>query len=125
MIDKALGLNCPDPAETYSSSPHLYEELGIPTEAAGTVGTPQKAAKRPERKERGERQAGDDSAKPTRTRSRRRTRGGEPATGHVETPRRYRWRGGRTPPRARTNRPDAAAGAARANLRPNRPSSAG
>ena len=35
MIDKALGLGSPDPAETYSSSPHLYDELDIPTEAAG------------------------------------------------------------------------------------------
>jgi superfamily II DNA/RNA helicase len=85
MIDKALGLGGSEPAETYSSSPHLYSELDIPTEATGTVGGPHKAAKRPERKERGERQAGDDSAKPTRTRSRRRTRGGEPVTGHVET----------------------------------------
>ena len=42
MIDKALGLGCPDPAETYSSSPHLYEELGIPTDAKGTVGEPRK-----------------------------------------------------------------------------------
>ena len=39
MIDKALGLACPDPAETYSSSPHLYAELDIPTDAGGTVGT--------------------------------------------------------------------------------------
>ncbi len=38
MIDKALGLACPDPAETYSSSPHLYAELDIPTDAGGTVG---------------------------------------------------------------------------------------
>ena len=38
MIDKALGLDCPDPAETYSSSPHLYAELDIPTDAGGTVG---------------------------------------------------------------------------------------
>ena len=44
MIDKALGLGCPDPAETYSSSPHLYEELDIPTDAKGTVGEPRKAA---------------------------------------------------------------------------------
>jgi superfamily II DNA/RNA helicase len=86
MIDKALGLGGSEPAETYSSSPHLYSELDIPTEATGTVGGPHKAAKRPERKERGERQAGDDSAKPTRTRSRRRTRSGEPVTGHDETP---------------------------------------
>ena len=42
MIEKALGLGCPDPAETYSSSPHLYEELGIPTDAKGTVGEPHK-----------------------------------------------------------------------------------
>src|ERR1700739_2643444 len=27
MIDKALGLGSPDPAETYSNSPHLYTEL--------------------------------------------------------------------------------------------------
>ncbi len=33
MIDKALGLNNPDPVETYSSSEHLYTELKIP---AGT-----------------------------------------------------------------------------------------
>ncbi len=43
MIDKALGLACPDPAETYSSSPHLYEELDIPTDAKATVGEPRKA----------------------------------------------------------------------------------
>src|SRR5207248_2714483 len=40
LIDKALGLGCPDPAETYSSSPHLYAELDIPTKASGTVGAP-------------------------------------------------------------------------------------
>ena len=38
MIDKALGLNTPDPAETYSSSPHLYEELKIPADAGGSIG---------------------------------------------------------------------------------------
>ncbi|MDY6997943.1 MAG: DEAD/DEAH box helicase, partial [Actinomycetota bacterium] len=38
MIDKALGLENPEPAETYSSSPHLYEELSIPAEASGKVG---------------------------------------------------------------------------------------
>ena len=43
MIDKALGLGSPDPAETYSNSPHLYAELGIPTEAGGKVGTPRKS----------------------------------------------------------------------------------
>ncbi|MFD9503677.1 DEAD/DEAH box helicase [Streptomyces sp. NPDC060035] len=35
LINKALDLKFPDPAETYSTSPHLYEELDIP---AGTKG---------------------------------------------------------------------------------------
>src|SRR6201997_1387230 len=53
MIDKALGLGCPEPAETYSSSPHLYDEMDIPPEARGTVGSPRKSqAKRPTSGER-------------------------------------------------------------------------
>lgn len=84
LIDKALGLDTPDPAETYSSSPHLYEELHIPSDATGTVGTPQKvSSKRPERKERSDSDGEDDKPR-TRTRSRRRTRAGKTATGHVE-----------------------------------------
>ncbi|MFG3283081.1 DEAD/DEAH box helicase [Streptomyces sp. NPDC048111] len=35
LINKALGLKFPDPVETYSTSPHLFEELKIP---AGTKG---------------------------------------------------------------------------------------
>ncbi|GIG55346.1 DEAD/DEAH box helicase [Demequina activiva] len=35
LINKALDLGFPEPVETYSSSPHLYEELRIP---AGTKG---------------------------------------------------------------------------------------
>jgi superfamily II DNA/RNA helicase len=79
MIDKALGLNTPDPAETYSSSPHLYEELNIPADANGTVGeTRKKQAKRaPETKS-------EDRPARTRTRTRRRTRGGKPAAGHSQ-----------------------------------------
>jgi len=78
-IDKALGLACPDPSETYSSSPHLYEELGIPTDAKGTIGEPQKSqAKRAP--------ADKPADKPARnrTRNRRRTRGGQVAAGHPE-----------------------------------------
>jgi superfamily II DNA/RNA helicase len=78
-IDKALGLACPHPAETYSSSPHFYEELNIPTEAGSTVG-PAKATKPAKRQPR------DTSEAPSRsrTRPRRRTRGGKTATGHPE-----------------------------------------
>jgi superfamily II DNA/RNA helicase len=80
MIDKALGLGHPDPAETYSSSPHFFEELGIPTDVTGSIGParPAKAAKRPPR---------DASEAPARARakgSRRRTRGGKPASGHPD-----------------------------------------
>ncbi|MEO3756726.1 DEAD/DEAH box helicase [Mycobacterium sp. B14F4] len=77
MIDKALGLACPDPAETYSSSPHLYAELNIPDDATGTVGKPARpAAKRAPAEKSAER--------PARTRTRRRTRAGKPSTGHPE-----------------------------------------
>ena len=82
MIDKALGLNTPDPAETYSSSPHLYEELNIPAEANGTIGEPRKAhaAKRPPAEKSADRPARN------RNRTRRRTRAGEPVGGHSPAP---------------------------------------
>ncbi|MDT5014223.1 MAG: hypothetical protein QOD39_383 [Mycobacterium sp.] len=78
MIDKALGLNTPDPAETYSSSPHLYEELNIPTDTTGVVGEARKSpVKRPPAAEK----SADRPAR-SRNRTRRRTRAGEPTTGH-------------------------------------------
>ncbi|MCV7102117.1 DEAD/DEAH box helicase, partial [Mycobacterium palustre] len=85
LIDKALGLGSPEPVETYSSSPHLYAELGIPAGATGTVGTPRKSpVKRPASERKAPTDA-DSSDKPARKRSgarRRRTRGGQPVTGH-------------------------------------------
>ncbi len=61
MIDKALGLGHPDPAETYSSSPHLFSELDIPGDVKGKVGDarPTRPAKRAPR---------DASEAPARTR---------------------------------------------------------
>jgi len=79
MIDKALGLGCPDPSETYSSSPHLYTELDIPTDARGTVGTPRKSQAK--RATSGQRD-GDRSEPRSRNRQRQRTRGGKSVTGH-------------------------------------------
>jgi superfamily II DNA/RNA helicase len=77
MIDKALGLDCAEPAETYSSSPHLHAELGIPSDARGTVGAPRRPAR--QRAAAAER----DGTQPSKsTRTRRRTRGGKSATGH-------------------------------------------
>ncbi|UKA53041.1 DEAD/DEAH box helicase [Arthrobacter sp. FW305-BF8] len=37
LINKALGLSVPEPVETYSSSPHLYEELDIPEGTKGRL----------------------------------------------------------------------------------------
>ena len=37
LIDEALGLGRAEPAETYSTSDHLFTELGIPRSAAGTL----------------------------------------------------------------------------------------
>ena len=81
MIDKALGLECPDPAETYSSSPHLFEELGIPTDAKGSIGSATRAKKSSPAK-REPRAPRED--RPRSNRSRQRTRGGKAGTGHVE-----------------------------------------
>lgn len=81
MIDKALGLDTPDPAETYSSSPHLYDELNIPTDAGGSVGTPSRSADKPKRESREPRER---TERPASNRSRRRTRGGQPVGAHPE-----------------------------------------
>ncbi|POX90794.1 ATP-dependent RNA helicase [Mycobacterium kansasii] len=78
-IDTALGLGSPDPAETYSNSPHLYAELSIPAEAAAAVGPPR--ASQPKR--RATDQEGQQSVTArSGARRRQRTRGGKPVTGH-------------------------------------------
>lgn len=77
-IDAALGLGIPEPVETYSRSPHLFSDLGIPEGVTGTVG-----AQKPEREpdavvvERPERTP--------RKRNRRRTRGGKAVENGVGT----------------------------------------
>jgi len=99
LIDDALKLGKPEPVETYSTSPHLYSDLGIPSDAtgrlplskrtrAGLSAEPDEDAKRggksrPRRRtrggsggEQGSGEAGADSRPGGRTRRRRRTRGG-------------------------------------------------
>ncbi|MET7876596.1 DEAD/DEAH box helicase [Micromonospora profundi] len=39
IIDKTLGLDMPEPPETYHTSPHLYTDLHIATEVSGTLPT--------------------------------------------------------------------------------------
>jgi superfamily II DNA/RNA helicase len=87
MIDKALGLDNPDPVETYSSSPHLYEELSIPSEAGGSIGKATRSAESKDRSKRETRETRDAGERPARSRerTRQRTRGASKApTGHVD-----------------------------------------
>ncbi|KJE19838.1 DNA/RNA helicase, superfamily II [Frankia torreyi] len=93
LVNKALALPFEGPLETYSTSPHLYEALGIPTEAKGTLphaartragldaedledlGESRRGGRRGARSGRETPQA-DNPPVPARTRTRRRTRGG-------------------------------------------------
>ncbi|MET9923686.1 MULTISPECIES: DEAD/DEAH box helicase [unclassified Streptomyces] len=101
LINKALDLKFPDPPETYSTSPHLFEELGIP---AGTKGVLPRADRtraglRAEevedlgetggrgRKSTAPAPAREEREPRTRTpRQRRRTRGGSAAEGAATVP---------------------------------------
>jgi len=82
LIDKALDLGMPDPVETYSSSPHLFTDLGIATDATGTVRkAPSRAPEKADEDGRASTPApaadASSSTKPRRSRSRRRTRAGQ------------------------------------------------
>ncbi|MEU7768062.1 DEAD/DEAH box helicase [Nocardia sp. NPDC049190] len=70
-INTALGLGIPDPVETYSRSPHLHADLGIPEGVTGVVRKP-----KPERDP--DAVVVERSARAPRKRNRRRTRGGQP-----------------------------------------------
>ena len=76
LIDKALGLGQPEPVETYSSSEHLFTDLGIDPKVKGSLPGVRKRAEGEvvERKPREKRES-------TRTRSRTRTRGGQKVDG--------------------------------------------
>ncbi|SDN08212.1 DEAD/DEAH box helicase [Allokutzneria albata] len=81
-ISDALELGKPEPVETYSTSDHLFSDLGIPTDATGRLPLGQRTREgldaeeldEEPRRGRGARRTGE--AKPKRERVRRRTRGG-------------------------------------------------
>ncbi len=77
-IDKALDLGIPEPVETYSRSPHLYSELGIPEGSTGQIRKP-----KPQRDE--DAVVVDRESRSPRKRNRRRTRGGQPLEGENST----------------------------------------
>ena len=79
VINKALDLPHNDPPETYSTSPHFFELLGIPTDAKGTVGEPVGAPRKAADKPRSDQPR--QGASRSRNRSRSRTRGGKPVEG--------------------------------------------
>ncbi|MEU1848323.1 DEAD/DEAH box helicase [Streptomyces sp. NPDC019990] len=103
LINKALELEFNDPPETYSTSPHLYSDLGIPEGTKGVLPRSERTRAgldaeeledlgepggRGPRGRGGRDRGGRDESRPadreraSRTpRSRRRTRGGTPVTG--------------------------------------------
>ena len=82
VINRALDLPYEEPEETYSTSPHLYHDQGIPSDAKGRVG-PNKDAppaprstERPARGPRSDREGSGGRTSPSgRTRERTRSRG--------------------------------------------------
>ncbi|WP_406454512.1 DEAD/DEAH box helicase [Streptomyces sp. NBC_00876] len=100
LINKALDLKFPDPPETYSTSPHLYEELDIPAGTKGVLPRTERtrAGLRAEELEdlgetggRGRKSAAAsapavrEERAPRTPRQRRRTRGGSAAEDGVAT----------------------------------------
>ncbi|MGH3365724.1 MAG: DEAD/DEAH box helicase, partial [Nocardioidaceae bacterium] len=76
LINKAMDLPFEEPVETYSTSPNLYHDLGIPKEARGRLHS---AATRQGTSRPAERHDTTSERRPSRrTRSRVRTRGGRP-----------------------------------------------
>jgi superfamily II DNA/RNA helicase len=80
MINKALDLPFDEPQETYSTSPHLFHDLGIPQGTKGRIVDPEPQPPRAERPERaGDREPRDRARRERsdRNRQRSRTRGGQ------------------------------------------------
>jgi superfamily II DNA/RNA helicase len=69
VINSALGLPFDEPQETYSTSEHLFRDLGIPRDATGRLTPVQRIEQKP---------AADRPERPARQRSRSRTRSGKP-----------------------------------------------
>jgi superfamily II DNA/RNA helicase len=75
MINKALDLPFDEPVETYSTSPNLYHDMGVPSDAQGRITAAKPAERKAARPD--ERGRGSDRPPHSRNRSRTRTRGGQ------------------------------------------------
>ncbi|MBB4701015.1 DEAD/DEAH box helicase [Sphaerisporangium siamense] len=98
VINNALGLDFAEPVETYSTSPHIYGDLGIPEGTKGVLPRAQRSRAglsaeaiedlgetgrhRSRREERGARE--ERRERPPRNRQRRRTRGGQETLSSAE-----------------------------------------
>ncbi|WP_347877921.1 DEAD/DEAH box helicase [Mumia sp. ZJ430] len=77
-INRDLGLPFDEPVETYSTSEHVFHDLGISADVTGRLKPPAPVAPKADRPARGER-TDRDGERPARTRrNRSRTRGGKP-----------------------------------------------
>lgn len=76
VINKALNLDFTDPAETYSTSPELYADLGIPEGIRGRIADP--APREPKEHHHHKDREVPRKERPQRDRSRRRLRNGVP-----------------------------------------------
>lgn len=92
LINRALEFGQPEPVETYSSSPHLYEDLNIPEGTKGRLRTAPKSEKpASERRQRQPQKAADAAAEgtgdagTTKRRRRRRRASGEDRVGSTFT----------------------------------------
>ncbi len=123
LISDALGIDMPEPVETYSTSAHLFTDLGIPTKITGRlpVGKRTRAGLSAEHLDdlgdrksrsgarsggRGRQPEAEAVSSPRRSRGRRRTRSGESTngTGPDSAPAAETSSGGDRPPRRRRRR---------------------
>ena len=99
MINKALDLPFDEPQETYSTSEHLFHDLGIPAGTKGRIVDPAPVEPKPRKDDGGRPARSGDRPPRNRTRSRSRTRGGRAGRGRRDEPVR--------PPRPSAPRPTA------------------
>ncbi|MFC5062070.1 DEAD/DEAH box helicase [Actinomycetospora atypica] len=87
VISDDLELGAPHPPETYSNSPHLYRDLGIPDDATGRVARRRRPAEEEDENAPAEPEATvttEEPKRPRRSRARTRRRGGEVVSGSEE-----------------------------------------
>jgi superfamily II DNA/RNA helicase len=73
-INRELDLGVPEPTETYSNSPHLFEELGIAPGTKGRIGRAPVAVKKPAGSSQPARSAAPSKAAPAASRNSNRNR---------------------------------------------------